>query len=179
MPWVLTLESGTYNATTGHSCPFLFPILSHKTQTMIHPKPYPVQTSRAKERQSWWRLGARVVDRRSNRTFCLWSPWCRCPCRTLSWGELGGTLVTLGCLSLRSSQSQRLFLKPAIPLSPGEEPARTNRSAGAREVCFISILETRSWASLCLSFLTQRTGGFVLWCPISSLCFLPLSPYNP
>lgn len=85
----------------------------------------------------------------------------------------------MGCLSLRSSQSQRLFLKPAIPLSPGEEPARTNRSAGAREVCFISILETRSWASLCLSFLTQRTGGFVLWCPISSLCFLPLSPYDP
>ena len=95
--------------------------------------------------------------------------------RSLGGGALGGTLVTLGSLSLRSNQSQRLFLKPAIPLRPGEEPARTNRSAGAREGCFISILETQSWASLCLSFLTQRTGGLALWCPISSLCFPPLS----
>ena len=68
----------------------------------------------------------RVVDRGSSRHFLPLESMVQVPLQdtelsSLGGGALGGTLVTLGSLSLRSNQSQRLFLKPAIPLSPGEE----------------------------------------------------------
>lgn len=71
------------------------------------------------------------MDRESNRPFLPLESMVGDTGRAQSWGASPllwggkrgtgrGPLVTLGCLSLRSSQSQSLLLKPPTPLVPRE-----------------------------------------------------------